>query len=101
MLRLVTMNMLLGGALVLGGCATPAETANVRSATGSAGATAAGVKVASNDPNTVCRREIVTGALMPKTVCRSRAEWARLAGEQEANKDRALERSNQSRRPGS
>jgi len=94
MLRLITMNMLLGGALGLGGCATPEAPASA------AAAGANGVRVASNDQEKVCRREIVTGALMPKTVCRTRAEWARLSSEAEANKDRALERSNQSRRPG-
>jgi hypothetical protein len=105
MLRLVTMNMVLGGALALGACATPVETANVRSATSGVGTPAStaavgvnGRKLAAN--NQVCRREVVTGALMPKIVCRTRAEWARISGEDEANKERALERSNQSRRPG-
>jgi len=82
MFQRVKTVLILIPSLAITACSTaPGSPAPVSSAT-------AKTLVAANDQDMkICRREVATGSVMPKTVCRTRAEWNRIVGTGVAEKD--------------
>ena len=78
-MKTTTIAICLGGALVLGACATKPSRLLDNDPTNDSGTPVAAVVGKTADPDReVCRREAVTGSRFTKKICHTQAEWDRM-----------------------